>query len=87
MSQLIQDSNSGRNIIIRLDGTGNKFKENNTNVVKLFRVLIRDNDRQLVYYDPGVGTLAEPGLRLPIIRKISKVIGLIFWKGLFTNVK
>ena len=44
-----------RNIVLCLDGTGNLFGRHKTNVVKLFQVCQRD-ERQLVYYDPGVGT-------------------------------
>ncbi|KAG5645630.1 hypothetical protein DXG03_005621 [Asterophora parasitica] len=45
-----------RNIILCFDGTGNKFGEN-SNVVRFFHSLIKDEpDRQLVYYQPGIGT-------------------------------
>ncbi|KAF5376139.1 hypothetical protein D9615_007706 [Tricholomella constricta] len=45
-----------RNIILCFDGTGNKFGEN-SNVVRFFHSLIKDDhDRQLVYYQPGIGT-------------------------------
>jgi uncharacterized protein (DUF2235 family) len=49
-----------RNIIICCDGTGNEISENISNVLKLYRCLRktdRTQPRQLVYYDPGVGTL------------------------------
>lgn len=52
-----------RNIIICCDGTGNEISENISNVLKLYRCL-RKTERtspwQLVYCDPGVGTLARP---------------------------
>ena len=38
---------SGKNVVICLDGTGNHFKEHNSNVVKLFRVLQRDTGTQV----------------------------------------
>ncbi|RDB19651.1 hypothetical protein Hypma_013275 [Hypsizygus marmoreus] len=45
-----------RNIILCFDGTGNKFGEN-SNVVRFFHALVKDNpERQLVYYQPGIGT-------------------------------
>ncbi|HMB48294.1 MAG TPA: DUF2235 domain-containing protein [Afifellaceae bacterium] len=47
-----------RNIVICCDGTGNEINENISNVLKLFRCLKQD-DTQLTYYDPGVGTLSH----------------------------
>ena len=61
----------GKNVVICLDGTGNQFKEENSNVVKLFRVLKRDPRVQVAYYDPGVGTLADPDYKTPIAKKIN----------------
>src|SRR6202790_1291765 len=52
-----------RNIIICCDGTGNEISENISNVLKLYRCLRKTEQtepRQLVFYDPGVGTLAGP---------------------------
>ncbi len=44
-----------KNIIICCDGTSNEYSHNNTNVVKLYeRILL--NEKQLNFYDPGVGT-------------------------------
>ena len=45
-----------KNIVICCDGTGNEIKTNLSNVLKLFRVLIKD-DNQRVFYHPGVGTI------------------------------
>lgn len=46
-----------RNLVIACDGTNNQFGTENTNVVRLVQCLDRAVDRQLIYYDPGVGTL------------------------------
>ena len=51
-----------RNLIVCFDGTNNQFGAHDTNVVRLVQALERFGERQLVYYDPGVGTLPEPGL-------------------------
>jgi uncharacterized protein (DUF2235 family) len=75
-----------RNVVVCLDGTGNQFGEHNTNVVKLFRVLVRDHAQQLAYYDPGVGTLADPALKTPIAKTVNKCLGLAFGRGLTRNV-
>jgi uncharacterized protein (DUF2235 family) len=78
---------SGKNVVICLDGTGNQFREENTNVVKLFRVLHREPQSQVAYYDPGVGTLADPSYKMPISKKINKVMGLAFGRGLTHNIE
>ena len=44
-----------KNIVICCDGTGNEFGRNNTNVVLTYMLAEKD-ERQVVYYDPGVGT-------------------------------
>ena len=45
-----------KNIVICCDGTGNEINSNLSNVLKLFRVLVKD-EGQRVYYHPGVGTI------------------------------
>ena len=47
-----------RNIVVCCDGTRGKYDvaEQNTNVVRLFERLGKDGERQISYYDPGVGT-------------------------------
>ena len=46
-----------KNIVICCEGTGNQIKaKDNTNVVRLFSLLeLTDPERQVAYYDPGVG--------------------------------
>ena len=47
----------GKNIIVLSDGTGQKGGDRyNTNVYKLFQLLEDRTDRQVVFYDPGLGT-------------------------------
>lgn len=47
-----------RNIVILCDGTGNEIEESLSNVTKLYKCLIRD-ERQIVFYDPGIGTIGK----------------------------
>lgn len=54
-----EPAHSARNIILCFDGTGNKFGEHNSNVIHLFRALVKKDPRQLVYYQPGIGTYME----------------------------
>ncbi len=71
-----------RNLVIACDGTNNQFGRENTNVVRLVQCLDRSVDRQLIYYDPGVGTLPEPGWVSWIGKGFSTVAGLAFGAGL-----
>ena len=48
-----------RNIVVCCDGTNNEIGKLLSNVLKLYRIAEK-SDRQLVYYSPGVGTVAMP---------------------------
>ena len=65
-----------RNLIVCFDGTSNQFGANDTNVVRLVQALERCDERQIVYYDPGVGTLPEPGLLTAAAQRISEITEL-----------
>jgi hypothetical protein len=54
-----------KNIVVCCDGTGNQVEGNLSNVLKLFRIL-QKNERQRVYYNPGIGTIGtdDPWTRL-----------------------
>ncbi len=75
-----------KNIVICLDGTGNQFKEDNSNVVKLFRTVVRGAG-QAAFYDAGVGTLADPQFRTPVGKRFSMWLGLGLGFGLLKNVE
>lgn len=75
-----------RNLIVCCDGTNNLFGSENTNVVRLVQSLERDSTRQLVYYDPGVGTLPEPGFVSWFGKRFSELFGLAFGTGLVPKV-
>ena len=76
----------GKNIIICLDGTGNQYGENLSNIVKLFRMIERTSGEQVAYYDPGVGTMGDPMYKNPVARWINKWLGLGFGRGLTKNL-
>jgi uncharacterized protein (DUF2235 family) len=71
-----------RNLILCCDGTNNEFGPENTNVVRLVQSLDRDPAKQLLYYDPGVGTLPGPGAFSKAQKWVSKVFGLAIGAGL-----
>src|SRR4051794_15358558 len=78
-----------RNIIICCDGTGNEISENISNVLKLYRCLRKTEKtqpRQLVFYDPGVGTLARPDPWHRLKQNFNAILGLATGYGLDDNV-
>lgn len=79
-------SSMPRNLVICCDGTNNQFGVDNTNVIRLIQVLDRDPGRQMLYYDPGVGTLPEPNAFSRVQKWFSKVEGLAFGTGLARKV-
>lgn len=76
----------GRNLVVCLDGTNNEFGRTNTNVVRLYQALVRDPDRQIAYYDPGVGTIWAPGTLWGLSRWMQMVFGMAFGLGVTQNI-
>ena len=76
-----------RNLVICFDGTNNEFGLENTNVVRLIQVLDRHQTNQLVHYDPGIGTLPEPGLFTRFGKRVSEWIDLAFATSLSRRVQ
>ena len=74
-----------KSIVICCDGTGNEIKENQSNVLKFFRILEKD-DSQMVFYDPGVGTISNSGAWAVFKNKAKGVFGLATGYGLDANV-
>ncbi|KZP16568.1 hypothetical protein FIBSPDRAFT_831804 [Athelia psychrophila] len=55
------NARKGRNLVICIDGSSNKFGTTNTNVVELYsQILKEESDNQFTYYDSGIGTHAMP---------------------------
>ena len=49
-----------RNLVVCLDGTSNEPESGTTNVARTYAVAAK-SESQLVYYDPGVGTMGARG--------------------------
>ena len=49
-----------RNLVLCLDGTSNEPETGTTNVARMFQLAVKSED-QLVFYDPGVGTMGSRG--------------------------
>src|SRR4051794_39331056 len=89
MSHHLQKGIVMKNIVICCDGTGNEISENISNVLKLYRVLRKTGKvapNQVVFYDPGVGTLARPNPWTKFRQDAITVLGLATGYGLDDNV-
>jgi uncharacterized protein (DUF2235 family) len=78
-----------KNIVICCDGTGNEINENISNVLKLYRCLRKTGKTgpsQIVFYDPGVGTLARPDPWRKALQDVFAVFALCTGYGLDDNV-
>ena len=53
---------AGRTIVVCLDGTGDKFDNDNSNIVHIVSALKKDDPNQVSYYQAGIGTYGEGGL-------------------------
>lgn len=76
-----------RNLVICCDGTANEFKKDRTNVLKLAFAAVKDREDQLVYYHPGVGTMAPPGLFTGIGKWVARLAGKAFGYGLENDIR
>jgi uncharacterized protein (DUF2235 family) len=67
-----------KNIVLCLDGTGNQLKaKGNTNFVLPHQMLdLSDPERQVAFYDTGVGT-SRPGVTGRASQMLTKVLGLL----------
>jgi uncharacterized protein (DUF2235 family) len=74
-----------RNIVVCCDGTGNQVSGDLSNVLKLFRI-VRKDERQRVYYHPGVGTIGESDAWARTREDAKAVFGLATGWGLDDNI-
>lgn len=75
-----------RNLLLCLDGTRNEPETGSTNVVRMFDMAVKDED-QLVYYDPGVGTMGARSATTPLGKRLTRVSGLVIGYGIRDNVE
>ncbi|KAI0755060.1 hypothetical protein C8Q80DRAFT_407644 [Daedaleopsis nitida] len=69
-----------RTLVLCFDGTSNQFDGDNTNVVKFYALLKKDDDfdQQLCYYQPGIGTYFNPGVVSPLCQWGAKMLDEAF---------
>ncbi|MFK8068980.1 MAG: DUF2235 domain-containing protein [Gammaproteobacteria bacterium] len=77
-----------RKLIICCDGTGNEINENQSNVLKFYRLLKKDKSKvdQITFYDTGVGTISSSDAWSRFKYKAMGIFGLITGYGLDDNV-
>lgn len=75
-----------KNIVILLDGTSNGITSKRTNILRLYGCL-RKSETQLVYYDPGVGTMGSQGTWSRRVQMASELWGMATGAGIDQNVK
>ena len=76
-----------KNIVVCCDGTMGKYdsEDENTNVVRLFERLDKDGEKQISFYDPGVGTHSfEKNI---ISRRVDKAKMAAFGTGIRSNIE
>lgn len=76
-----------KKIVICCDGTDNQFSGWQTNVVRLFKCAKHVPSQQVVYYNPGVGTMPAAGLYGEVAKRISVLLGLAFGFGFTQNIE
>ncbi len=81
---------ASKNIVVLCDGTANQVTVySRTNVLRLARRLDKSSGgsgRQVVFYDPGLGTESAPGALTPVGRAVTRLLGLAFGYGLSKNL-
>ncbi len=75
-----------KNLVVCCDGTDDEFGKNNTNVVRLYSVLVRQADRQVAFYAPGLGTFPAPGALTPVSKWLTQTMGSAFGLGLSHSI-
>lgn len=84
---MTQESESkGKNLVVCCDGTDNEFGVNNTNVVRLLSLALKQDEQQIVFYEPGLGTFPDPGAITPLQKWFTKKLGSAFGFGLSQNL-
>ncbi|KAF9483556.1 hypothetical protein BDN70DRAFT_290759 [Pholiota conissans] len=77
MTKTIPPNNINRTLVLCFDGTGDQFDADNSNIVELFSMLKKDDpNKQLVYYQAGIGTYTTPDIATPMASKISKSLDM-----------
>ncbi|KAF9477867.1 hypothetical protein BDN70DRAFT_913930 [Pholiota conissans] len=75
LPKYIPQGHPARTLVLCFDGTGDQFDSDNSNIVALFTMLKKDDsDKQMVYYQAGIGTYVTPQVATPMAAKFSKTL-------------
>ncbi|WP_338187121.1 DUF2235 domain-containing protein [Thalassospira tepidiphila] len=74
-----------RNLVVCCDGTSNEVGNQLSNVLKLYRIAHKD-ERQLVFYQPGIGTVSMPDSWGKWRQKVRATFEMATGKGLDRDV-
>lgn len=75
-----------KNLVVCLDGTSNEPESSNTNVARIYEIAVKNED-QIVYYDPGVGTMGARSATSRVGRTFTRVGGLALGHGVKENIE
>ena len=75
-----------RNLLVCLDGTSNEPEHGVTNVARIYDIA-QKSDGQLVYYDPGVGTMGARGAVTQLGQALTRGAGLVAGFGIKDNIE
>ena len=74
-----------RRLVVCCDGTGNEIGDRQSNVLRLYRAIAQTQE-QVVFYDPGVGTILDSNAWSAWKARAKGVFGLLTGAGLDENV-
>ncbi|KAJ1323637.1 DUF2235 domain-containing protein [Microdochium nivale] len=74
---------AGRTLVICLDGTGDQFDGDNSNIVAFVSCLVKHSPRCRTYYQSGIGTYDKGGMKNGIAAGMDMAVG----SGLGTHIK
>ena len=77
---------AGRRLVVCLDGTRNEPETGSTNVARIYDLALK-SPQQLVYYDPGVGTMGARGAITGVGKMATRTAGLVLGYGVRENVE
>ena len=75
-----------KNLVVCLDGTSNEPESSNTNVARIYEMAVK-NEHQMVFYDPGVGTMGARSATTRVGKMLTRVGGLAFGHGVEENIE
>ncbi|KAJ3575741.1 hypothetical protein NP233_g902 [Leucocoprinus birnbaumii] len=81
MPSVVPPTHEHRTLVLCFDGTGDQFDADNSNIVQLVSLLKKnDRNKQMVYYQAGIGTYTSSKAATPFITGIQKTLDeMVAW--------